>query len=172
MGAWKLCAIPVSEIDFGEPSDEDEDEDEHSISCTRCGTVLTDEAYHTGDFVEFYCAACIQEYCRPIEEEARTYATRECRITKPFPRYDHDTPEYRPTPDEYAAGDRVAHTPNAFVTRLRHEYTNYETIIDGADRTDLRDQIFYAAVRQRIDELVSAELIENGDGSVLSNRDV
>ncbi len=86
---------------------------------------------------------------------SRGVRAEHCRITRPLPEYDDDPErEHRPTPEEYAAGDREAHTPNAHTTRCRHEFTNYDELIQDLEPTNVWDRIRHAAIRERIHELI------------------
>jgi hypothetical protein len=100
-------------------------------------------------------------------QEAERYALENCRITKTLPEYD---PQYRDarTPEEYRSGDQESYTVNAHRCHCRHNCTNYDELIKTFDRDSLRDNVFYEAIRERIEELLNeveeGELLEDNEG--------
>ena len=59
------------------------------------------------------------------------------------PQVYHPHAHVAPTPEEYEAGLRNAHTPNSVAARNRHDATNYERIIKLLDRDDPFDRGIY-----------------------------
>jgi hypothetical protein len=101
----------------------------------------------------YYCEACIPAVAAEAEVEARAFAREYCRVTRPLPPYD-PAREYRCTPEEYASGNRESYTRSAHACYCRHECTNYDELVRGLDRPSVTDQILYAAIRERIKELL------------------
>ncbi len=139
-------SVPVVELDE-EPA------------CEKCRTRISGEAYPDDD--GWYCESCMRERVFTFEAEARTYAEEHCRITKPLPWY-NPLDEYRCTPEEYEMGDRESCTPNAHACHCRHNCTNYDELIKPLDRGSVRDQVFYSAIRDRIEELLEEAML-NGE---------
>ncbi|MDB5306552.1 MAG: hypothetical protein JWO38_754 [Gemmataceae bacterium] len=126
--------------------------DEGYVDCDACGERLTDECVPDG-CGGFFCVPCLKELLKEWEVEARQYAAENCRITRALPEYDPDL-EFRPSPEDYAAGDREAYTPNAHMAKCRHEFTNYDELIRNLDRDSMEDQVAYEAIVTRINALL------------------
>jgi hypothetical protein len=138
-----FATIPVAEAFEGE-----------DVHCDECGVKLEWACYARA---AYYCERCMAELAKQAETEAREYALEQCRITRPLPQYDPSR-EYRCTPEEYDAGDRESYTPNAHACYCRHECTNYDELIEGLDQQCELDQIYYLAIRDRIEELIEEAL--------------
>jgi len=127
--------------------------------CICCEEAFVDEAIYDVNG-EYYCKACFAEMVRELQPEALAFATEQCKfISDDLPIFD-PLEEYRPTREEYEAGEKYANTENSFRCQLRHEYTNYDSLIAGLDRDVFYDQIIYAAIRARIMELVDEAIVQ------------
>jgi hypothetical protein len=122
--------------------------------CGACSAALTWFWELDGQYL---CENCVESHLPHIIEECQQYAHNECEITADFPPYDAAL-EYRPTRREYAEGCRDAYSPRAWLSRVRHECTNYDDLISHRDSFDLRDRVKYVYVRHRIHALI-AEII-------------
>jgi hypothetical protein len=116
--------------------------DRDSVDCARCGCRLDDEVYFTGD--AYYCESCVLNLVADWTAEAEGYAAEHCRITAPLPPCDETC------------------DPDSYLNYCRHNYTNYEELIQGLDRYDLADQVAYDAIRARIMELLEDRMAEDG----------
>lgn len=135
------------------------DADERFI-CTSCECeITTDECYAEcgGDTM---CLGCYEDAADEYESEA-PIQTKEAlemlKITCEFPLYD-ESQEYAPTREEFEAGFKEAYTPNAYRCHLRHECTNYDDVIRDLQRGEAIDQTIYKAVRDRVEEMIDAEI--------------
>jgi len=100
---------------------------EDGVDCEGCGEHLTDMAYYDGVGAH-YCEDCIVGKIDEAKSEASEFAIENCRITKPLPYSD--------------------------LGRCRHNCTNYEELIEKLNKDGVIDQVFYSAIRERIDELL------------------
>jgi hypothetical protein len=112
---------------------------ERGVECAGCGVPFADMAYYDGD-AGYFCERCDRERGERLTAEARIYAERECRITRPLPEYDRRREH--------------SHTPDAYLAHCRHSCTNYDELIVGLDRESVRNRIYYDAIRDRITELI------------------
>ena len=142
----RICPIPVDEMDL--------DGDE-----LRCDTCAVDLVETYDDDGRHYCEQCCSKLESRLEEEAADYALQHCRITRPFERYDA-TREQRCSRVDYEMGAKESYSPNAYMTRCRHECTNYDSLIRPLSRDSGRvlDDIFYQAIRERIETLIVEEI--------------
>ena len=131
--------------------------------CDECGEPFGDEDdiyFDRGD--RYWCEVC----STVIEERERSdsddYAREHCRITRSLPQY-RPMHEFRCTREEYEAGCRESYTRNSHLCYCRHRCTNYEELISGLDRDSPLDNIFYSAIRERIDEMLTDAIDEMGD---------
>jgi hypothetical protein len=98
-----------------------------------------------GENEGYFCQEC-------IEPLATNYAELNCKVTAPLHEYDEEC--YSPiTPDEYEEC-KECYTQNAVHAHNRHQCTNYDEICEGLDRRSFVDDIFYRAVRNKIDDLI------------------
>ncbi len=149
--------IPVGELD------------EEGVACAECGARLEDEAFPVD--ADYYCAECIEELIKDLEEKAIKGAEEKCKITGPLPKYDPKK-EFRCTPEDYESGMRESYTPNSYMALCRHKYTNYDELIKNLDRDSLSDEIWYFAVRQRIEELLAERIDEEDFEPELEGEDL
>jgi hypothetical protein len=140
------CSVPV--CDLGSDS---------TVTCRECRKPLSneDECYSYSDGV--FCLPCGDLLAANYWLEAREFAMARSAIKPDLPKYEGDS-SFKCTPEQYAAGEKMSDTPNAHFCSCRHEYTNYEQLIADLDCETLRDKLFYAAIRSRIDKLVAERL--------------
>jgi len=81
-----------------------------------------------------------------IQKEAKAFAQENCRILR--------RPEY--------------HEGMAYA---RHECTNYEALIAGLERYDGADQVFYWAIRERIEEMLEEAMDSQYEDDDLEDDD-
>jgi hypothetical protein len=132
-------------------------------NCGYCDRPLffedIDECYYIeiGDETFYVCLDCYPAFEEGHQIAAREYAKEELRIIKPLPAFVRSE-AWTITPDEYERGYRIANTENAYRTRCRHEYTNYDDLISGLDQYNLCDQIWYDVIRELVDEMIDEEI--------------
>ncbi|MBE7465613.1 MAG: hypothetical protein HS116_19230 [Planctomycetes bacterium] len=136
-------ATPVSEIEADE------------VLCEKCKTKIEEEAYHLID--AYYCESCVGDLEDDVEIDAVAFAEKNCRIAHPLPKYDASQ-EFKCTPEEYANGNRESNTPNAYLCRCRHKFTNYDELIRELDRSEPHDRILYVAIHGRVMQLIKEAL--------------
>lgn len=132
--------------------------------CSECGKHFSEGAWMPGadetSADNVICKECCEPIISELEAEAQRYAEENVKITETLPVFDPST-SWTITPDEYAMGDRVSNTENAYRTRCRHDYTNYDSLIALLEKHDQWDEIEYRAIRNRADELVDEEIEKN-----------
>lgn len=107
------------------------------------------------------CWGC---YNDAIEREhgaaATAHALEHCAIyANSIERYD-PAHHYAPSAEQYSGGDKFAYTPNALRAHNRHEATNYDELIRPLLPDDPVGQVYYSAIRARIEELLDEEELE------------
>lgn len=139
--------IPVDELDLDD------------ASCSLCGAQFVDEACYLDEFEALFCEPCAASYVNELEQEAKAYASEACKITETLPKFDAEH-QFRCSPAEYEMGMKSSNTPNAHLATCRHECTNYDDLIRQYSRSSrsIRDQAYYAAIRDRTDEMLIAEI--------------
>lgn len=139
--------IPVDELDLDD------------ASCYLCGAQFVDEACYLDEFEAFFCEPCVDKYVREQEDEAKEYAREACKITEALPKFDAEN-QFCCSSEEYEMGMKLSNTPNAHFSTCRHEYTNYDDLIRPFHRSSrsIADQVFYAAIRERTDTMLIAEI--------------
>jgi hypothetical protein len=147
------------------PLDEDEDDPNRTVVCCQCEILLEDEACHNQATDEYYCAECADLYVKESAEIAREHAIDSCKITRALPAFDTDD-QFKPTPDEYAAGDKMSNTPNAYLTICRHHYTNYDQLLSELDRDNTADMICACEIRNQIMKLIITEVQDKELGNI------
>jgi len=119
--------------------------------CVICKKHITGEAYPIEE--EWFCEQCAEACLADIQKEAIAFALEHCRITSPLHQFQEEY-EYRCGHEEYELGCKESYTENSVRAFNRHCCTNYDDLIEGLDRFDATDHVFYVAIRERIDELV------------------
>ncbi|QEF97748.1 hypothetical protein Mal15_17920 [Stieleria maiorica] len=139
--------VPVDELDLGD------------LFCLLCGDQIANEAYYADEFEGHFCGSCVEGYVNDIEQEAETHARAACRITAELPGFDAEN-EFRCSQEDYDLGMRWSNTPNSYLSACRHECTNYDDLIGACHKSSqsIADQVFYAAIRERTDKMVIAEI--------------
>jgi hypothetical protein len=137
-------------------------EQQDEVRCLECNRLLGEHegAIFWGDV--YRCEDCSYKVAEVLEVTAAAFAVEHCRITGKLPRF-NPACEVRCTMEEYAEGFRDSYTRNSHLCECRHNYTNYEELIENLDRDNVRDQIFYGAIRMRIDALLRERIEEDGD---------
>ncbi len=106
---------------------------------------------------EWFCSICLKEWAEDtLADDARSVAEALVRVTGEAEHYDV-AHHYAPTYEEYAIGDRSAHTSNGVATRNRHCSTNYNELIAELERGNPLHEVYYEAIRARVDELTDPD---------------
>lgn len=134
------------------------DEINEEVFCRHCQRTIEEWAYFE-DGIGFSCEACAEALAERVVPEAERFAKEHCKVTfrpQPYnPAY-----EFRPTPEEYDAGNKEAYTPNSYETMCRHACTNYDELIQNLSKDRIEDRVYYWAVRVRINELVEDLILD------------
>lgn len=123
------------------------------LHCEGCGAGPLEESVYS-ESTGTLCGRCARETYEEAKKDAADYATANVRVVRDPEPYDPAL-RFAPTREEYALGQKAAYTPNAYHAQLRHCNTNYEALIRGLERGDPVDELFYWAVRSRVDELIA-----------------
>jgi hypothetical protein len=127
--------------------------------CVDCDRQLVGDAYFDDEVQDYLCEECMQDQIEMYEEEANEFAATNCKIVYPLPEYDAEN-ECRCTPEEYARGEKLSNTPNSYRAACRHEYTNYEELLEDVERDSIRGKVFYEVIRTKIDDLLEDAILQ------------
>ena len=129
------------------------------IDCRVCeDDIVGDYQLYSDDFI---CCSCAEQMAEDLKSQAIDHASSACKLDAELPIFDPATSRTI-TPDEYANGARESNTENAYRCRLRHDFSNYDTLISQLDRDCCIDSITYQAIRARMDEMID-ERIDDDD---------
>lgn len=120
-----LAPVPVREA---------RDNDE-TIACAYCEEVQGDDREVYSDTEGWLCHKCVLEIIEEARAEARDLV-KKCKITQPLLAFSEQYDEH------------------AYLCHLRHNYTNYDELIEDLDRDSIWDQVVYHAVCDRIESLL------------------
>lgn len=138
---------------------------EWDLICGMCECEITDSILYHMPANDVICEKCYDDAVEKEDAEAEAAQPRiaeavaMCRATSDVSPYDKSE-EYAPTREQYERGDKTAYTPNAYRAHVRHNCTNYDSIIRDLDRYDWIDRLICDAVRERIDEIVIQVIAE------------
>jgi len=126
-------------------------------TCENCGRDFEEYGVYDSEGGKYYCDNCRNDLVTSLVPEAERYAKDRCMLTRELPPYE-PSQEFACLPEEYALGAKESYTPNSYLTAARHEYTNYDELTKNFDRDSIRGQVYYAAVRDRIEEIIAEEI--------------
>jgi hypothetical protein len=121
--------------------------------CSMCRGALGNEVYFQDGWDGWICDRCMVPLSAWWRHEAKHFAGEHVRlIGVPL---EHDRLHHHaPTSEEYGAGHREAYTENSVAAWNRHNATNYDELICNIDHDSPRGNIYYAAIRERVDKLI------------------
>jgi hypothetical protein len=112
---------------------------EEDLICAGCQQPIKDEwaemVNETPLEANAYHSKCLKKLKEEIVEEAKAYAIEQCQVGR--------SPNYVPVIP-----------PREYMNELRHVYTNYDTLLDELERGTLYGDIYYAAIRARMEFLL------------------
>jgi hypothetical protein len=130
-------------------------EDPDVALCTACRHELPDATYFSESGGGHFCEKCARAIYAATLEQAAKFALANVRVTSEPEPFDSDPElEIKPSPQEYAAGAKLAYTRNAWRAHVRHACTNYDELTSGLAKDDPLHRVRYDAIRQRVEELI------------------
>ena len=131
---------------------------EQDFECGKlrdCGQLLPEIAYYGCE--DFYCEKCMRG--NSSAGGPAMLKRMLSRIAGSPDRYPDTNPSASSAaPVKSTSRDSRNPLPNAYQCYLRHHCTNYDELIRPLERTSLADQFLYAAIRNRIEQLLEEEL--------------
>ena len=138
-----------------------EKSDEGKIQCLACDFYIVDKTFFVDELGYQMCEKCITSYINSLEFESEELAKRNCRITRKLPEYDGES-ECQCTPSAYETDGRESNAFDDYLTKCRHECTNYDDLIANLQRNShaVCDAIEYLAIRNRTDRILMYKIKE------------